>query len=54
LKDERNDIESKDRPSKKDRERLKIIEEEMKPLENFINDARKHREQIKLEIGMLF
>lgn len=26
----------------------------MKPLENFINDARKHREQIKLEIGMLF
>lgn len=51
LKNEKRHLEAIEKPSKKDQERLKVIIEEMQPLENFINEARQHREQIKLEIG---
>ena len=51
LRDEKRDIEYKEKLSKKEKERIQEIEVELIPLENFINDARKHCEQIKLEIG---
>lgn len=53
LKEEKREIEWKEKKSASDVRRLSDIEEEMKPFETFINDAREHRQQIKNEIGIL-
>lgn len=52
LKEEKREIEAKEKQSKADTKRLSAIEKEMRPFETFINDARAHREEIKKEIGI--
>jgi hypothetical protein len=53
LKDEKAEIEAKKNLTPKLKKRLSEIEEEMKPLNQFLDDARFHRQQIKKETGMV-
>jgi len=41
------------KPTKKIKIRIKEIEEEMKPLQSFLNNAQLQRNRIKLEVGMI-
>ena len=52
LQEEKTAIEEKERKSRKDNDRLKEIEAEMKPLQTFLDEAKKQREAIKAEIRM--
>ena len=51
LQEEKSAIEEKERKTKKDQLRLRKIEEEMKPLEQFLAEAKLQRAAIKAEIG---
>jgi hypothetical protein len=51
LKDEKAAIEEKEKLTRKDQIRLRQIEAEMKPLEQFLADAKLQRQAIKSEIG---
>jgi hypothetical protein len=53
LQEEKSSIEEKERKTKKDQLRLRAIEEEMKPLEEFLAEAKLQRAAIKAEIGMI-
>lgn len=53
LKAEKDEIEDSKKITKKMKARLVEIEEEMKPLNQFLEEAKFHRAQIKMEIGML-
>lgn len=53
LDDEKSEIEAKDRMTSKDKKRLLVIEEESKPLIQFLEDAKFQRQEIKKEIGMI-
>lgn len=52
-KKEEFDVLSKKKLSKKDKYRLTEIDDEIAPLKKFLDDAASHRQQIKLEIGLI-
>lgn len=52
LETEMKEIQDKTKLTAKMKKRLSEIEDEMKPLKQFLEDARFHRAQIKKEIGM--
>lgn len=51
LKEEERSLETKKIQSAKDKKRLVAIKEEIVPLQDFIDNAAFHRNQIKNEIG---
>jgi hypothetical protein len=53
LENEKALLQENTNPTKKIKLRIKEIEEEMKPLQSFLNNAQLQRNQIKLEIGMI-
>ena len=53
MQEEKSAIEEKEKKTKKDQLRLREIEEEMKPLEQFLDDAKLQRAAIKAEIGTM-
>lgn len=52
IKEELRDLEDQPKISKKDAAQIKILKEELEPLETFLSDAAEHRKAIKAEIRM--
>ena len=52
MEDEKAKIEDNQKISPRQKKRLLEIEKEMIPLRQFLDDAKKQREQIRKEIGM--